>query len=362
MLKGLDLFEPRYRIQQLNSHRSQDGTVMKEKEVAATTRVLDCILYKLHYGVAFKIRQGSETKIPLIVLDSNMPNKAVQLESQTEYVMFIRTVAYDERAVRLVGQNPLRDLAAQRTPVPTVIFNFLYTGREVFQSVVHVVLIVIIVEWHQTTTRLVLERLLLDVARNRRKGAPLVPRRGPRFGNIAPCVFSTSMSTLLRVPRVEQSSKGPLQRPTVALAVRGLLPFPAVSASQRTVQRDAVHRRPDFLQGHMNGLLVARTVRTSFQITRHAEPFGLAGVDVVGTGSGVTSLEQRGETPEGVVTGCDFPSTASRDLTVGETGVVPPRVLVRVVAATAVSRGGTFDDHPVEEYEGVLKFVAHEGW
>ena len=55
----------------------------------------------------------------LIVFDSDMSDKAVELEGEGEDVVVVRGVPHHEGTVRLRGQNTFRGLPGQRAPVPT---------------------------------------------------------------------------------------------------------------------------------------------------------------------------------------------------------------------------------------------------
>lgn len=50
-----------------------------------------------------------------------MPHRVVQLKRQREDVMIVGTVAHNETAIRLVGENLLGSLTGNRSPIPAVL-------------------------------------------------------------------------------------------------------------------------------------------------------------------------------------------------------------------------------------------------
>mgnify|MGYP001232053477 FL=1 len=65
------------------------------------------------------IPMENQLNLTLIVFDSDMSDKAVELEGEGEDVVMVRRVPHHEGTVRLRGQNSFRGLAGQRAPVPT---------------------------------------------------------------------------------------------------------------------------------------------------------------------------------------------------------------------------------------------------
>ena len=63
MLQTLNPLEPRYRVEQLHSNRTENRSQVQEEEVAATTRRLYRILDELHYSLRFEHRAAAETEI-----------------------------------------------------------------------------------------------------------------------------------------------------------------------------------------------------------------------------------------------------------------------------------------------------------
>ena len=65
------------------------------------------------------IPMENQFNLTLIVFDSDMSDKAVELEGEGEDVVMVRRVPHHEGTVRLRGQNSFRGLTRQRAPVPT---------------------------------------------------------------------------------------------------------------------------------------------------------------------------------------------------------------------------------------------------
>lgn len=123
------MLESRHRIEQLHPHGTMFRSSMNEKQIAATTRMLDSVLDKLFNRTrlvrAFDLLcTCAKRECALFLLDADMTNAAVELHRQREDVVEIGAVAYNETSVGLVGENLLGRLGSQTPPIPSALkFN-----------------------------------------------------------------------------------------------------------------------------------------------------------------------------------------------------------------------------------------------
>lgn len=107
VLQALHPLEPGHGVEQLDPHRTKDGSAVEEEQVSARPGVLHSILYEVHDCVAFKFCETAKAEVALVMFYSDMPDKTIEFESEAEDVVMVTAVPHHKAAIRLPTKNAL---------------------------------------------------------------------------------------------------------------------------------------------------------------------------------------------------------------------------------------------------------------